>query len=184
MPCHGSPSSGNSQRLAAFAARVDRREPDGAVVGVVHRAAFAPRETEVRRDHDVGAEPPERRGEVAAEGNAVFDRAVGMPEEFDVVHTHERRALSLLLLAQRRHLLGRHAVDTGLAARGQHVSDLLALSGPAGDRARHAVLEVVRVRDDRDRALPVLRDRFHWAPRTSMAAPVRAGRSTDALSSA
>ena len=50
------------------------------------------------------------------------------------------------------------AVDTGLSAAGQQVADRLRLVRPAGDRGRRAVLDVVGVRDDGQRGVPVLRD--------------------------
>ncbi len=55
-------------------------------------------------------------------------------------------------------LRGILAVDARLTARHEEVRDLLALARPASDRAGGAVLEVVRVRDDRERALPVVRE--------------------------
>ncbi len=64
---------------------------------------------------------------------------------------------ALLRLAQRRGLIGVHAVDAGLAPGGQQVGDPLALCGPARDGRRGAVLDVVGMRDHGQAALPVLR---------------------------
>src|SRR5690606_39458664 len=62
----------------------------------------------------------------------------------------------LLALAQRAAALRVEGVDAGLAAGGQHVGHLAAGVGPAGDRRRAAVLEVVRVGDHGEGALPVV----------------------------
>ena len=83
IPCHGSPSSGNSQRFAASRHASIAARPTDAVVGVVDRAVVAPRELEVHRDHDIGAEPAVRRAEVASQGDPVLERAVGVAEELD-----------------------------------------------------------------------------------------------------
>jgi hypothetical protein len=53
---------------------------------------------------------------------------------------------------------GLHRIDARLALAGQHVRDAFALPGPAGDGGGAAVLEIVGMRHDRDRSLPVLRE--------------------------
>ncbi len=69
-------------------------------------------------------------------------------------------------------LVGRHAVDAGLAAGDHRVADPLALTGPAGDRCGSAELHVVGVRHDAQGTLPGLVERFErWRHRSGVHAP-------------
>jgi hypothetical protein len=54
------------------------------------------------------------------------------------------RAAALLLLAQGSRLVRMDAVDPRFPAGGKQVRDLLALTGPASNGGRGAVLEIVR----------------------------------------
>ena len=101
----------------------------------------------------------DRAGDVAAQVEAVLDHPVAVVEELDDVHAHLGGAGPLLGLAEGPGLVGVEAVDAGLTAAGQQVADGPALGGPAGHGRRRAVLEVVRMGHDRQRALPVLRER-------------------------
>jgi hypothetical protein len=69
------------------------------------------------------------------------------------------RAAALLLLAQGSRLVWMDAVDPRFPAGGKQVRDLLALTGPASNGGCGAVLEIVRVGSDTQRALPVLAQR-------------------------
>ena len=69
------------------------------MIGMVHVAAVAPREVEVRRQHDLGPEPAIRGREIPAQRHAVLDRAVGMAEELDPRDADDRGALPLFFLA-------------------------------------------------------------------------------------
>ena len=55
----------------------------------------------------------------------------------------------------------RHAVDPGLAAGDQQVRHVLARGGPVRDRGGGAVLQIVGVGDDAQRAHPVVGEGFH-----------------------
>ncbi|GAA1203515.1 hypothetical protein GCM10009675_21470 [Prauserella alba] len=78
-----------------------------------------------------------------------------MVEELDLLDAHHPCRGDLLTLAHDRSLLGRHAVDTGLSARGKGVDHGLALPGPPRDRARTAVFEIVRMGHHGQRPVPV-----------------------------
>ena len=144
---------------------VEHRPADVAVVGHVERPP-APRLPEVDRQHHVGPVATDRRGQVAPQRHAVLDEAVDVTlEELDRFDADDPRAGVLLGLAHLRGLVGRHAVDAGLTARHEQVGHPLAGRGPLRDRARHAVLEVVGVRDDAERARPGLGERLHASGR-------------------
>ena len=80
-------------------------------------------------------------------------------EELDGVDTDERGAGALLVPTERSRLGGVHAVDARLTRGREQVTDPLPAAGPARDGARGAVLEIVGVRDDRERTVPVLGER-------------------------
>jgi hypothetical protein len=114
---------------------------------------------------------PDGGGDVAPQLQPVVQDAVGVVEELHLVHAHHRGARALLGHAHPGGLLGRHAVDAGLALGDEQVGDAVPVPGPAGDGGGAAVLEVVRMGDDRQGALPVLGERLqrgvslgHWAP--------------------
>ena len=136
MPCHGSPSSGKSQRLAASRHASSVASPTARWSAWLTAAALTPGEVEVHRDHDVRAQAAKGGGEVAAQRHAVLECTVGMAEELDLRHPDDLRAPTLLLFTERPDVAGLHAVDPRLAARGQHVDHVLALARPPGDRAR------------------------------------------------
>ena len=109
-------------------------------------------------DHDVGSVAADRRGDRAPQRQAVFQYPVGQAEELDVGDPDDRGCGALLGLAYGACLFRGHGVDTGLAACGQAVGDLLALSGPARDGSCGAVFEVIGMGDDGQCSLPVLGD--------------------------
>ena len=166
-PSHGSrpsvSSSRNTHRLAASrTASITAwptamwsawSRPPPSNVGVV-----------VRHDHDLGPVAADHPRDVAAEGQAVLDHAVGMAEELHGGDADEGGRLPLLPLPHRARLLRRHRVDPGLAARHQAVGDRLALRGPPGHRRGRAVLHVVGMRDHGERAAPRLVDRVAASP--------------------
>ena len=88
----------------------------------------------------------------------------GRPRNSTVVDADDPRRLDLLGLADACGTRRAQPVDAGLAAGHHAVDDLLALPGPAGDRGGGAELQVVGVRDDAERALPVLAEGFPVAP--------------------
>ena len=98
--------------------------------------------------------------DLAPQRHAVLEDAVGLAEELDDVDADDPRRLDLLGLADAAALVGVHRVDAGLAGGDHAVDDLLALAGPARDGGGGAELHVVGVRDDRERAGPVLGQRF------------------------
>ena len=167
-PPHGSsPStscSGKTQRLPASRTASSTARPV-AMWSAWLRFAAAPGLAEVAGDHDLGPVPAHDGGDRAAQRHAVLEDAVGQAEELDGVDADDPRRLDLLGLADPAALVGVHAVDAGLAAGDHAVDDLLALAGPAGDGGGGAELHVVGVRDDGERAAPVLVERLErrWA---------------------
>jgi hypothetical protein len=131
------------------------------VIGVVDRAFLAPGQIEARGDDDLRPQPAECRREVAPERYSVLDQPVNVIQKLHLGDADDRRAAPLLFDPQRRDFCGRHACDSRLAPGGEQVGDCLALRGPAGDRGRGAVLEIIRVRNHRYGAFPVLRDWLH-----------------------
>ena len=103
-----------------------------------------------------GSVAADLRGDRSPQRKAVLQYAVGQAEELDLGNADDGGRRALLGLAHRARLLRAHGVDTGLAARGQAVRDLLALPGPPRDGGGGAVLEVVGMGDDGERSLPVL----------------------------
>ena len=161
-PDHGSrpssSSSGKTHRLPASRAASSAASPT-----TRWSAMFNPpnphRSSKFASTSTLGPVPTDGPGQVAAQRETGLDHTVAVVEELDRVDADVRGAGALLVAPQRSGLVGMHAVDPGLARGREHVADPLALVGPAGDRARGAVLEVVRMGDDRERPLPVLRQR-------------------------
>ena len=158
-PGHGSPASVKIQRLPASRAASSAARPTwrwSAMLndGPPHVSVWFIDTTQV------GPDAADRRGQVAPQREAVLDHAVDVTlEEVDGLDADHRGAGALLALAERAGLVGGHAVDAGLAAGDQQVRDVLARRGPARDRGGGAVLEVVGVGDDAERALPVVGER-------------------------
>jgi len=123
---------------------------------VVDRALLTPGQVEAHGDHDLGLQAAERGGQVTAQGQAVLDEAVHVIEEVHVGDADDRGAALLLGHAQRPDLGRGQAGDARFPAGGQQVGHLLALTGPAGDSGRGAVLEIVGMGHDGDGAGPVL----------------------------
>ena len=96
----------------------------------------------------------------APQRHAVLDDAVGLAQELHHRHADHSGRRALLSLADSLGLLGCHGVDTRLTAGDQAVDDLLALSGPAGDRCGRPELESVGVGHDRKSTLPALAQQF------------------------
>ena len=155
-PSTRSPASVNTHGLAA-----SRTASSTATPVLRWSAMFSARPPHVvavvERDDELGPVPADRGRDVMPQRQPVLDEPVGVTEELDVRDTDDRRARALLRLAYARALVGRQAVDAGLAARDEDVRDLLPLAGPTRDRARGAVLHVVGVGDDRERGDPSLR---------------------------
>ena len=149
---------GEDPAVAGVTRRVERGQADVPVVGHVEAPA-TPRLPVVRRHDEVGLVPPDRGREIAPERQPVLHHAVDVTvEELDRLDADHGRAGALLGLPQRSGLGRRHAVDAGFTARDEQVHDLLARRGPAGDGTGRAVLEVVGVGDDAERARPVVRE--------------------------
>src|SRR5579862_9333888 len=72
----------------------------------------------------------------------------------------DRRATPLLFLTHRSAQRGLDAVDTSFPACGKHVGNTLAVAGPARDRTRDSVLQVVRMSNDGNRVLPIVGKRL------------------------
>src|SRR5579859_5004510 len=157
---HG-PGLGEHPLVGRVPAGVERGQADGPVIGVVDRRVLRPGQVEVHSDHHVGTEAAERRGKITAQRDAVLDEPVRVIEELHLADADDRGAPQLLFHPQRPDLSRRHARDAGLSPCREQVADLLALPGPAGDGGGRAVLEIVRVGDDGDGALPVLRHGLH-----------------------
>ena len=130
------------------------------VVGLVERSR-AEGVAEVAGDHDLGPVLAHHPGDRGAQVEAIHQHPVGEAEEVDAVDAHDARRLDLLRLADGAALVGVQPVDASLAAGDHAVDDVLALTRPARDRGRGAVLEVVGVGDDGGRPGPVLRERLH-----------------------
>ena len=118
--------SRNSQRVGGVADRVERGEPDVAVVGHVEVRA-APGLVVVERDDDLGPVPADREREVAPQRDAVLDQPVGMIEELD-----RRRRPTIAALARssasrtRAHSPRFERVDPGLTAGHEQIAHVLA----------------------------------------------------------
>ena len=169
---------GEDPPVPGVAHRVEHGPADGDVVGLVE-VAPAPGVAEVPGDHDVGTVPADLGGEQPAHGHAVLEDAVGLAQEVDRVDADDARRLDLLGLADDAALVGRHAVDAGLAAGDHRVADPLALAGPAGDGGCGAELHVVGVRHDAQRALPGLVERLErWGHRGASMGRTYAGRAS------
>ncbi len=150
------PGVGEDPPVAGVARGIERGEADVAVVGHVEREP-APGLGVVHRHDEVGTHAPDHRGQVASQREPVLDHAVDVIlEELHRLDPDDRGAGPLLGLAQRARLGGIHAVDARFPAGDEEVRDALAVGGPARDRRGRAVLEVVGVRDDAERALPVV----------------------------
>ena len=72
----------------------------------------------------------------------------------------DRRATPLLFLTHRSAQRGIDVVDTSFPARGKHIGNTLAVAGPARDRTRDSVLQVVRMSNDGNRVLPIVGKRL------------------------
>ena len=155
------PPPGNTHALAASRQASSTASPTRTMVGVVDHVAVAPGQVEVHGDHDVRALGAQDRGQVAAQRQAVLHQPVRVVQEMHLADADHRGAAALLLHPERPDLFRVLPGDPGFPAGGQQVGDMLALAGPAGDRGRRAVFQVVRVSDHRHRALPVLRHRLH-----------------------
>ena len=153
---------GEHPAVRGVARRVEEREADEAVVGVVHRSARSPVVAVVDRDDHVGPMAPDRGGEVASQRDPVLDDAVGVVEELDGVDAHLGRARDLFLGAPGTAHVGRQALDACFSAGDERVDDRATFAGPARDRTGRAVLEVVGVRRDRERARPVVGEGLEW----------------------
>jgi hypothetical protein len=127
------------------------------VIGLIEHAR-AERLAVVAGEHDIRTRTPDRSGDVATQRQSVFEDAVLMSQELDVVDADDLGGRALLVLSQRPGLFGCHAVNAGLAAGGEAIADVLTLLGPARDRGGSAVLQVVGMRDDGQRRRPVLVD--------------------------
>ena len=136
---------------------VEHSQPDGAVVGLVEVPA-GPGQVEAVGDQYLRAVATDRAGRIAAQGETVFDRAVGVAEELDRVDA-DQAGVSRSSASRRGAACRRDGVDAGLATGGQDVGDLFAGTGPVGDRGGGAVPQVVRVSDDREGTLPVFGQR-------------------------
>ena len=97
---------GTTTGFAGVAHRVDRRPPHGPMVGVIERRPGPPRQVEVDRDHDVGAEPANRARDGPPELDTLHHEPIGQSEELDAGHAHGRRAAPLLFLASGPHSAG------------------------------------------------------------------------------
>ena len=147
---------GEDPLVGRVAAGVQHGQSHGPVVGVVDRALLAPGQVEAHGDHDLGPQPPERRGQVAAQREAVLHKAVDVVEELHVSDPDQRGPAHLLVDPQGTDLGRVHARDAGLASGGQQVGDLLALAGPAGHGRGGTVLQVIGMGDHGDGSVPVL----------------------------
>src|SRR4051794_18168848 len=96
---------------------------------------------EVYGDQNFGTMPADGRRQVPAQRDGGFHHAVGVTEELHERSTDDLSRSALLLLSKQRGTIGRDGVNAGLPGGDQHVADLLALRGPAGDGAGRAVLE-------------------------------------------
>ena len=152
---------GEDPAVAGVARGVEGGETDMAVVGHVERRP-TPRLGVVHHHDQLGLHAPDHRGEVAPQRQAVLDHAVDMTvEELDRLHADDGRAGVLLGLPQWSGLRRGHPVDARLTAGDEEVRHAFAHGGPARDRGGGAVLEVVGVGDDAQRARPVVREGFH-----------------------
>ena len=133
---------------------------------MVDRTRVSPCQFEIHGEDDLWPEPSKGHCDVPAESDPVLDGAVGVPEELDVGHADGRRTPALFVLSDDSATFWRHPVDAGLTARDEHVGHLLAESGETSHRARHPVLQVIWVGDDRHGAVPVFRQghRCHGLP--------------------
>ncbi len=150
------PCLGEHPLIGRVPAGIQHGQADGAVVGVVDRPLLAPGQVEAHRDDDLGAQPPEGRGQVAAQRDAVLHQPVLVIQELHVGDADKGGPAHFLIHPQRPDGRRVHARDAGLAAGGQHIGHLLALPGPPGHGRGGAVLQVIRVRNDGDGSLPVL----------------------------
>ncbi len=102
-------------------------------------------------------------GESRAQLQAFHETTVGQAEELHLTDTDDRGRATLFFLADRAGLFGRQTGDSGLAARGQDISHVFAAIGPLRHCCGCAVFDVIGMRHDDNRALPVLGEVFHRA---------------------
>src|SRR5450755_2420105 len=105
---------------------------------MVHRSTRTPRQFEVHRHNDVWPQPTDRANDRASQLDPFNDQAVSQSEKLDMLD----------------------AVDTSFPARGKHIGNTLAVAGPARDRTRDSVLQVVRMSNDGNRVLPIVGKRL------------------------
>jgi hypothetical protein len=77
-------------------------------------------------------------------------------KELDDLDADLTGSAALLHFAQRSGFVRMKSVDAGLTPGREQVADLLSLSRPAGNGRRRAVFEVIWVRSNAERPLPVL----------------------------
>src|SRR5262245_61427610 len=111
-------------------------------------------------DHDPWPVTTHDPRQCTPQRHAVLDDAIGLAKELHHRYANYGGRRALLSLTDRPGLLGCHGVDARFAAGDQAVDDLLALSGPAGNRRGRPELEIVGVSHDRESTLPALVQRF------------------------
>ncbi len=126
------------------------------MIGLIEHDSPVPGVAEVRGEHDLRLMTAHDPRQCTPQRHAVLDDAIGLTQELHHRHADHGGRRALLRLADPPGLLGRHGVDTRLAAGDQAVDDVLALSGPAGDRCGRPELEVVGVSHDRESTLSAL----------------------------
>ena len=101
-------------------------------------------------EDDVGAEAADGVDQLAAEGAVVFELAVGVAEEDDVVDAEDAGGLVLLLLADAGQAVGLHLRVAGAvsAVGADDVGDPGAFPDPACDSTAAAAFGIVGVRRD------------------------------------
>src|SRR5258708_7474289 len=104
---------------------------------MVYRSTWTPRQFEVHRHNDR-----------ASQLDPFNDQAVRQSEKLDMLDADDRRATPLLFLTHRSAQRRIDAVDTSFPTRGKHIGNTLAVAGPARDRTRDPVLQVVRMSND------------------------------------
>ena len=137
--------------VASVLGRVERGQPDRAVVGLVGASASEPFPMS-ESDDDLGLVDADGAGDVTTQRQSVLDHAVVVVEELHDVDAHLGCAVAFLLCPQGRCFARWDSVDAGFAVCGQQVGDGLALLHPTVDGRGDAVLEIVGVRCHAKRA--------------------------------
>ena len=134
-------------------------QADRPMVGVVQAAPDRPR-VGAAGHHQLRAAPADDGGDVPPERQAVLHHAVGIVQELDIVDPDLGGPGPFLRLPNGAAFRRVQRVDAGLAGGDQQVADRLAGRGPRRHRAGGAVLQIVGMRRDAQRAGPVVGEGF------------------------